>query len=149
MEVSKRSVSGWRTGRSSVWSQKGVGNFWELQLLRVFEMQMPSGRGGYEECVQFAVKLRSAFAPVGHAAISQMSLSQTQRETDTESDRQTDTEGARTWRLLYWYVSWFYLPSKFRVMVLPHVLGILWLWLKKKVTKNTLGRKGFILCYIL
>lgn len=58
-------------------------------------MQMPSGRGGYEECIQFTVKLRSAFPPVGHAAISQMSLSQTQRETDTESDRQTDTEGGQ------------------------------------------------------
>lgn len=49
-------------------------------------MQMLSGRGGYEECIQFAVKLKSAFPPVGHAAISCL---QTQRETDTESDRQT------------------------------------------------------------
>lgn len=62
-------------------------------------MQMLSGRGGYEECIQFTVKLRSAFAPVGHATISQMSLSQTQRETDTESDRQTDTEGGKNMKV--------------------------------------------------
>lgn len=67
-------------------------------LLLLFEMQILSGRDGYKQCFQCAVKLRGVHSfPAGGniAGLTSLDPAETDRQTETHRARQRETDSER------------------------------------------------------